>query len=315
MTIVGIDVSKAWLDVAIIGATTQTSRVANTAADLARFVEQLTTLAPTRIGIEATGVYHLPLLAALVSAALPVSLLNPAQVRAYRQMRAVRYKTDRQDALHLTRPVTPLQARLRALVTYRDGRVRERTRLRNQQEAARWAASAEILALLADDLHHVEAQLATVNRAIADVLADLPEAAVLRQLSGVGPQVVATVLAYLPLELWGRVKPAAAYAGVHPRQTQSGHTRHSCLSKAGPPQVRRVLYLSALVAIRHDADVRQRYEALLARGKSPTAARCAIMHAQLRRMMGTLKAYYREQAAQATVEAGLDDTDQLRLAA
>lgn len=327
MTIVGIDVSKAWLDVAILGETTQTSRVANTPDGIVDFVAHLTTLAPTRIGIEATGAYHLPLLAALVTTTLPVSLLNPAQVRAYRQVRAVRNKTDRQDALliahftqtqlpdlHLTRPVTPLQARLRALVTYREGRVRERTRLRNQQEAARWAASAEVLTLLADDLEHVEAHLATVDRAIADVLAELPEAAVLRQLTGVGPQVVATVLAYLPVELWGQVKPAAAYAGVHPRQTQSGHASHSCLSKAGPPQMRRVLYLSAVVAIRHDDDLRRRYEALLARGKSPMAARCAIMHAQLRRMMGTLKAYYRQQQARAGAEAALDGTDQRCLA-
>jgi transposase len=315
MTIVGIDVSKAWLDVAMLGALPTTSRVANTPDGIASFVAQLTALAPTRIGIEATGAYHLPLLAALLSARLPVSLLNPAQIHAYRQVRAVRNKTDRQDArliahftqthlddLRLARPVTPLQARLRALVTYRDGRVGERTRLRNQREAATWAASAEVLALLADDLAHVEAQLASVDRAIAAVLADLPEAAVLRQLTGVGPQVVATVLAYLPVELWGQVKPAVAYAGVHPQQAQSGRTSHTRLSKAGPPQLRRVLYVSALVAIRHDDDLRRRYEAFLARGKPPKAARCAIMHAQLRRMMGTLKAYYRQQAALAVTD-------------
>lgn len=313
MTIIGIDVSKDWLDVAYLGTTSSASRVANTPTGIATLVAHLGTLDLTRIGLEATGAYHRPLLAALQDAHLPVSLLNPAQVHAYRQVRAVRHKTDRQDArliahftqthapaLRLTPVTTPLQARLRALVTYREACVRERTRVLNQQEAARWSGSSEIQALLRTDLAHVTQQLATVERAIAEVLADLPEAAVLLRLTGVGPRVVAVVLAYLPVDLWGQVKPAAAYAGIHPRLEQSGRTSQSRLSKAGPPPLRRVLYLAALVACRHDPALRRRYEALCARGKPPKVARCAIMHALLRHMMGALKAFYRQQVATQT---------------
>jgi transposase len=311
MIIIGIDVSKDWLDVAELDATTtQTSRVANTTDGIAAFVTHLKTRDLMRIGLEATGAYHLPLLAALLAASLPVSLLNPAQVKAYRQVRLVRHKTDRQDALliaHFTqtyaaelrvaRPATPVQARLRALVTYREGRVRERTRIRNQQEAAHWSASAEVQTLLATDLAHVEQQLAEVEQAIASMLADLPEAAVLRQLTGVGPRVVAIVLAYLPVDLWGQVKPAVAYAGLHPRLEQSGRSSQSQLSKAGPPPIRRALYLAAMVAVRHDAELARRYAAFRARGKPPKVALCAIAHALFRQMMGTLKAFYRERAA------------------
>lgn len=310
MTVIGIDVSKDWLDIAQLGATSQTSRVANTAAGIAALVSRLGALALTRIGLEATGAYHLPLLAALLEAQLPVSLLNPAQIKAYRQVRQRRNKTDQQDALliahftqtyaaelRLARPATPVQARLRELVGYREGRVRERTRLRNQQEAAAWAGSAAVQTLLAADLAHVEGQLATVERAIAAVLAELPEAAVLLQFTGVGPRVVAVILAYLPVEVWGQVKPAAAYAGVHPRLAQSGRTSQSRLSKAGPPVLRRMLYLAALVAIRHDPDLRRRYDAMRARGKPPKLAVCVIMHAILRHMMGALKAFYRHQQA------------------
>jgi transposase len=313
MTVIGIDVSKDWLDVADLGATTQTSRVANTADGIAAFVSRLGTLALTRIGLEATGAYHLPRLAALLAARLPVSLINPAQIKAYRQVRQRRNKTDRQDArliaaftqayaaeLRLASAATPQQARLRDLVGYREGRVRDRTRLRNQQEAADWAGSAAVQELLAADLAHVEEQLATVERAIAAILAELPEAAVLLRLTGVGPRVVAVILAYLPVEVWGQVKPAAAYAGVHPRLAQSGRTSQSRLSKAGPPVLRRMLYLAALVAIRHDPDLRRRYDALRARGKPPKLAVCVIMHALLRHMMGALKDFYRHQPTQQT---------------
>jgi len=310
MIVIGIDVSKDWLDVVSLGAATTTSRVANTADGIAAFVARLKTLDLTRIGLEATGAYHLPLLAALLEANLPVSLLNPAQVKAYRQVRLVRHKTDRQDALliahftqthaaelRLARPATPVQARLRALVTYREGRVRERTRIRNQQEAAQWSGSREVETFLATDLAHVEQQLAEVEQTIARVLAELPEATVLRQLIGVGPRVVAIVLAYLPVELWGQVKPAVAYAGLHPRLEQSGRSSQSQLSKAGPPPLRRVLYLAAMVAIRHDAELARRYDAFRARGKPPQVALCAIAHARFRHMMGTLRAFYRQQEA------------------
>jgi transposase len=245
---------------------------------------------------------------AVLQARVPVSLLNPAQVKAYRQVRMVRQKTDRQDALliahvtqthasvlRLARPATPVQARLRALVTYREGRVRERTRIRTQQEAADWSGSAEVQALLATDLAHVEQQLAEVENTIAAVVAELPEAAVLRQLTGIGPRVVAIVLAYLPVELWGQVKPAVAYAGLHPRLEQSGRSSQSQLSKAGPPPLRRALYLAAMVAVRHEAELGRRYDAFRTRGKPPKVALCAIAHALFRHMMGTLKAFYRQQ--------------------
>jgi len=312
MTIIGIDVSKDWLDVAQLGTTVPssptTSRVANTAAAIATLVSHLRRLTITRIGLESTGAYHLPLLTALLAANLPVSLINPVQIKAYRQVRAVRQKTDRQDALliaHFTRtyvqdlrqvhPATPVQAQLRELVGYREGRVKERTRLLNQREAACWADSPTVQTLLATDVDHVEQQLAAVDRAIAALLATVPEAAIIQQIIGVGPRVAAIVLAYLPAELWGQVKPAVGYAGMHPRLEQSGRSQQSRLSKAGPAPVRRALYLAALVAVRHDPDIQQRYLRYRARGKPPKEALCIMAHALLRHMMGAVNAYYRQQ--------------------
>jgi transposase len=270
MRVVGIDVGKDSLDLAILdGSHVRTLRVANTPAGIAAAVTALAAAAPLRrVVLEATGAYHMPLLAALLAAHLPTSLVNPAQVAAFRRTLLVRNKTDRQDAillarfaqtaaeqLRLTQPSAPLVGELRALVGYREQLVRERTRLLGQQEAANWQGNTQVQQWLAADLAQVEARLGQVEQHLTRLLADLPEAQVMLAMTGVGLRVAAAVLAYLPVGVWGDAK-AAACAGVHPRQVQSGRTSHSRLSKTGSHQVRRSLDMAALVAIRHDARMR-----------------------------------------------------------
>jgi transposase len=306
---VGIDVGATQLDAA---ATTPAPalprRVANTMAGIAALLPALAALAPTLIVVEATGNYHRPLLAALVTAGLPVSVVNPAAVAAFRQARLGRHKTDRADAQLLARfgelhhaelrraaPTEPELAQLRQLVGYRDDLVARQTRVRNQRHAATWAGASDVVAWLEGDLAAVEARLQEVEQAIAALLARLPETAVLTAQIGVGLLVAAAVLAYLPAGVLGQAKAAAAYAGVHPRQEQSGQRAHSRLSKQGCPALRRYLHLAALSAIRHDPELRAWYERLCGRGKAPASARCAVAHKLLRRLMGRLRAWRQQQ--------------------
>jgi transposase len=303
--LVGIDVGKTWLDVAWLrpNAAPTTARIANTEAGIGDVVASVAHTPPTLIALEATGAYHRPLLAALLTAHQPVALINPAQLKAFRQARLGRQKTDRADAVLLARfaqvhgaelpratPTSEQQAHLRALVTYREGLVADQTRLRNRQHAAEWSGDEAVPGWLADDLTQLAARLADVERAMAEVLRAIPEAAVVQTVPGVGPRVAATVLALLPQSLWGNAKAAAAYAGVHPRQTQSGDRAPSHLSKQGSPVLRRVLYMAAVVAIQHDATMRAVYDRQVATGTSPQSARCIVMHKILRPMMGERRA-------------------------
>lgn len=65
------------------------------------------------------------------------------------------------------------------------------------------------------------------------------------------------MLALLPPELWGRAKRAASYAGLIPEREASGKSvERSQLSRKGPPLLRRKLYMGALVAVRHDPEMR-----------------------------------------------------------
>lgn len=315
MSVIGVDVSKDALDLARLDeptATATTWRVANTAAAIAAVVVQLRQAPPTLLAVEATGAYHVPLVRALAEAGLPVALVNPAQVKAFRQVQLGRNKTDRADAIliarlaasqgeRLHRYVAPpaVQQALRQLVVYRDGLVKQRTRLIGQLEAATWADATVAAGFIRDDLERLRGRLKQVDRAIETLLADLPEAAVLLAMTGVGVRVAAAVLAYLPAGVWGRPKAAAAYAGVHPSQASSGRSSHSQLSKTGSSRLRRYLYLAALVAMRYDPTLKAWYQARLTRGMAKKAAVCAVMHKLLRQMMGRIKAAHNQAAATA----------------
>lgn len=306
MSVVGIDVGSAFLDCAAEpSAPILPRRAPNAEAGIAGLVRALTALQPELVVCEATGTYHRPLLAALLGAGLPVAVVNPAQVAAFRQTRLGREKSDRADARLLARfaavhgeelrravPAEPVQARLRDLVAYRDGQVGERTRLKNRLHATGFGGDGWVIARLTADLAEVEDRLVAVEAELGRLLEDLPEATVLRALPGVGPKVAAAVLAYLPAAIWGEAKAAAAYAGVHPRRAQSGQRDRSRLSKQGHAGLRRYLYMAALVAVRHDPDLRAFYLRLIGRGKPPQSALCAVMHKLLRHMMGVLHAYY-----------------------
>ena len=300
---IGIDVGSRWLDLAAIpSAPTVPRRVPNTAEGIASLLPVVRTLAPTLIVLEATGTYHQPLLAALLTAELPVSGINPAQSAAFRKRQLGRHKTDRADAklrarfgelhhadLRLATPQEPDLARVRHFVGYRDDLVAQQTAARNRRHAAAWAGSREILGWLEADLAQITTRLKQVEAAISAGLATIPEAMVLTAQTGVGLLTAAAVLAYLPAGVHGNAKAAAAYAGVHPRQEQSGQRERSRLSKQGCPALRRYLDLAAQCAVRCDPAIRAWYTALCARGKAPQSALCAVAHKLLRQMMGRLR--------------------------
>src|SRR4051812_36814015 len=129
LTFIGIDVSKAHLDVATRPAGAA-FRVTNDPAGTAALVERLTPLRPTLVVVEATGGYELPAVAALQAAGIPVAAINPRQARDFAKGTGRLAKTDRIDAEALAhfadsvrpvpRPAAPAEQRaLDALLTRR----------------------------------------------------------------------------------------------------------------------------------------------------------------------------------------------------
>ena len=109
---VGIDVSKDRLDVAVRPGG-EAFVVERNAAGLDRLIERLQKLPPTIVAVEATGGFETVVAAALGAAALPVVVVNPAQVRHFAQAVGKRAKTDPIDAAVIARfaEATGLQPR------------------------------------------------------------------------------------------------------------------------------------------------------------------------------------------------------------
>ena len=289
-TIIGIDVSKAFLDLWVLPGG-RAWRGDYTDAGLTELVQELTELQPARIIVEATGGLETALVAELGAAALPVVVVNPRRVREFARATGRLAKTDRLDAQVLAQfgdalrpPVRPLpdqaQRELQALVSRRRQLIAMQTQERNRRRSA--AGGSELaLAQIDDLLTLLGRQVAQLDRDIAARLQDdacwQAQAQLLRSIPGVGPVLVATLLAQLS-EL-GQVnhKAIAALAGVAPYNRDSGQWRGKRSVWGGRRQLRAALYMATLAATRCNPAIRARYERLLAAGKAKKVALTACM--------------------------------------
>ena len=105
---VGIDISKAWLDIHILP-DGKSRRIANRPAGHRLLVRSLPARRVGRVALEASGGYERAVVAALRGAGLPVDVANPRQVREFARGRGVHAKTDAIDAR--IRPCSPVRTR------------------------------------------------------------------------------------------------------------------------------------------------------------------------------------------------------------
>ena len=291
---IGLDIAKATLDLHHQGhAITYAHDPAGCTALLA-FVKALPT--PAQVICEATGGWERPIVQALWEASVPVSIVNPRQVRHFAHGAGRRAKTDRIDARMLaefgathqpapTQAPSAQQAELAAWVTRR-----EQLQTMLNAENAR-----QIPGLPKSMARELTASIAQLNKRLAKAVATINAllqaneqfaAATLRlqTIQGVGPSTAATLLAHLP-EL-GQVssRTIAALAGLAPFNDDSGPRRGYRRIAGGRPTVRRALYLAALSAMRWNPVLRPFYQRLRAAGKPSKVA----LIATARKLLTTL---------------------------
>jgi transposase len=298
--VVGIDVAKAALDVAV-RPSGEERHLANDAAGIADAVEWLQTVHPRLIVVEATGGYETPLVAELGIAHLPVAVVNPRQVRDFARATGRLAKTDRLDAQALAhfgqavrptpRPLPDEAAQaLAALVERRRQVVAMRTAEENRLGAARVAAVRT----------RIQAHLAWLESDLKDIDDDLRQRLrasplwreredLLRSVPGIGPILALTLLAELP-EL-GQLSHGqiAALVGVAPLNRDSGTLRGRRAVWGGRRAVRTALYMGTLRATRCNPAIQPFYERLVAAGKAKKAALVACMHKLLTILNAMLK--------------------------
>lgn len=299
---VGIDVAKATLDVAI-GSDGETVQVENSEAGIAQLVKRLGEAAPALVVLEATGGYESLVAAAVAGRQIAVAIVNPRQVRDFAKATGVLAKTDRIDARVLARFAEAVRPEPRPLPTAEAkeleeflGRRRQIVDMLTMEKNRLSIASTERMKKsLKKHIAWLEEALRRANDDIDTAVRNSPawreQEDLLRSFPGIGPVSARTVLGELPeLGALNR-KKIAALVGVAPLNRDSGTLQGTRTCWGGRANVRQVLYMATIAAVRCNPVIRRVYLALRARGKKHKVALVAC----LRKVLTILTAMVRDQ--------------------
>ena len=300
----GVDVCKQHLDACL---NTDEQRVANEANGWDALTAKFKDANVDLVVIEATGGYERGLVCALQGAGITVARVNPRQARDFAKSMGVLAKTDQVDARTLrdfadvlarhkdrAKYITPmvdkqrqalaeLMARRRQLV---DMRVAEGNRLEHAGKLAVRSIKS-VLKTLDRQLVAIEHEVdGHMDRHFKD------QRTLLDSVKGVGPVTILTLTAALPeLGTLGR-RQIAKLVGVAPLSDDSGPRKGKRRIWGGRAEVRAVVYMAALVAIKHNPAIKVFHSRLIAAGKPKKVAIVACM----RKLLTILNAMLRDQA-------------------
>jgi transposase len=300
---VGIDVSKATLDVAILP-TKEHFVVANDEGGIdellgKKLAEQL---ADVLVVLEASGGFERPAVAALAASGVALFVVNPRQARDFAKATGKLAKTDRIDAFVLARFAEAIRPTPRTIPNEEVREFQEILARRRQivrmmsAEKNRLGASASkaIRGRIEAHVKWLEKELSRTERDLDEAIEASPtlkgNEVLLKSVPGVGPVLCRTLLAELP-EL-GSLSPRelSALVGVAPLNRDSGTLRGRRTVWGGRARVREALYMGALIASRFNPSIKEFYERLVEADKPKKVALVACM----RKLLTILNAVMRE---------------------
>lgn len=294
---VGIDISKDGLDVAI-HASDKSWHFSNDNPGINKLRKMLVKLKPALVIFEATGGYEMPLYLRLDKAGLPVTPINPRQIRDFAKSTGKLAKTDVLDARVIahfgyaiqpsphhvpdTHEIKVAQARRAQII---DMITMETNRLRGASQPIK---------------RRIEAHITWLKKELEDADKELRESiindpiwqekdALLQSVPGVGPVLSATLIAEMPEMGTLDRRQIAALVGVAPLNRDSGNFHGHRSIWGGRAHVRAVLYMATLVATRRNPLIREFYLRLCAAGKKPKVALIACMRKLLTILNAMLK--------------------------
>jgi transposase len=300
-TYVGIDVSKATLDVAILPLREHFA-VSNDEAGIDELLGRLAEVSDALVVLEASGGFERPVAAALAASGVALFVVNPRQARDFAKATGRLVKTDRLDAFvlaHFAQAIRPTpraipdtEAReFQEILARRRQIIRMATAEKNRLVASTFKA---VRGRIEAHIRWLEKELSRTDRDLDETIENSPtlkeNEALLRSVPGAGPVLCRTLLAELP-EL-GSLSPRelSALVGVAPLNRDSGTLRGRRTVWGGRARVREALYMGALIASRFNPAIKEFYERLVEAGKPKKVALVACM----RKLLTILNALMRE---------------------
>lgn len=286
---VGIDISKARLDVAILPMERSWS-VPNSDDGIRELIAKLAEIGPpTTVLMEATGGLEKRVLAALAAVGLPVLAVNPRNVRDFARALGRIAKTDRIDARVLAlfaqrvrptcRPLPDEQTRmLQDLISRRRQMI---DMLSAEQSRLSVVDTTKIRREINSHINWLKKRIHIIDYDLDQAIKDSPawqaKSDLLQSVPGVGRVTALTLLSLLP-ELGSLShKKIAALVGVAPFNCDSGTLRGKRRVWGGRAPIRAVLYMATLTAIRFNPSIKTFYLRLRAAGKLAKVALVAAM--------------------------------------
>jgi transposase len=274
----GIDTGKRKLDVAIDGSCEQL-QVENTAEGHKVLLDWLQRHKVKRIGIEASGGYEQPVVAALRRKRFVVIVFQPAQVRAYAKFHLQRAKNDKIDAALIAACTAavkkiypapdPRLSPFAEHLTMIDQIGEDIMKLKNRIETCR---NERIRAVWKEDIARLAKRERTELKALVAAIRQYPDLAerleLIHSVGGTGLPTAVAILVRMPEIGQLTREQAAALAGLAPYDDDSGGQVGARHIDGGRERLRRALYLAALPAsFRWNPHLIALYQRLRAAGK------------------------------------------------
>jgi transposase len=279
---IGADVAKDEIVVACSAGSFPVRNLANQRTAVLAFLKNLP--AGSRIGMESTGIYHELFANAAHQLGFIVFVLNPKDARHYAKAVGQRGKTDRVDAEMIARMISHEHTKLHPWVppTPEQREIAQLLNRRAKLSSLRQALGMTLKGVdgFSTDLKTLRARfdqlLARIDQRVQALIEANPKRREhvkhLRTLDGVGKVVAPSLVNTFERVPLKSADAFVAFTGLDPRPDESGkHRGKRRLSKRGPAELRRLLYLAAMSA-KKTKTWKPLYEHYRAKGLSSTAA-------------------------------------------
>jgi transposase len=304
----GIDISKAKLDVALYQSEQYHLATFSNNKDgyrrLAKWLKKRRAKG-AHVCIEATGRYGEEVALYMHGRGYPVSLVNPARIKAYASSQLKRNKTDQEDAKviahfcatqqpSLWTPPPPEVRELQALTRHLESLKADRTRELNRKQSG--VPSEMVVQSIDEHIAFLDDQITALEKQIQDLIDQHPtlrqKRDLLTSIPGIGNNAAAKFIAEVPdVSRFDSAAQLAAFAGLTPRNHHSGSSVHrrGRLVKTGSVRFRTAFYMPALAAMRYNPIIQTFVARLTARGKSRMVIVGAVMRKLVHLAYGVLK--------------------------